>query len=230
MSKNWLVSLGLATEDAPTTPAKPLVLPTTGQPPVSTMTNATTVVYSGAVDVAKESEIIQKLQQSLTEGKMTGPSYLDFAALLANMEKVLAGADERTKFMASFAALSAQGVAPEVVVNTAQHYLEILTSEETGFANMMIDRVKNEVQSKIDEQTQIDKDIEAANKQIQDLSASIMDKNIKKIELGNAAAQAKSGLETYANSFQSAKNHLVEQIQSTVQKFNGYVMPATPAK
>jgi hypothetical protein len=222
---SFLVKLGLATEDAPTastTPAKPITptdLKTVGttNPPVILTTG------TGMVDTAKESEIIEKLKQSLTDGKMVGVSYLDFAILLANMEKVLAGADERTKFMASFAALSSQGVAPEVIVNTAKHYLDILVSEETSFSNMMIDRVKNEVQSKIDEQTQIDKDIEAANKQIQELSASIMDKNIKKIELGNAAAQARSSLETYANTFQSAKNHIVDQIQGTVQKFNGYV-------
>ena len=237
--KNVFVALGLATEDEPKTgvlpdpkhvPPMPPISPLTAPPSFNSQIAQAQAVFQPAqsLDPSKDQEIMDKLQASLMEGKMASASYLDFAALLANMEKMLGGADERTKFMAAFAALSAQGVTPDTVVNTAQHYLDILDSEETGFSNMMIGRVKNEVQSKIDEQNNLDKKITDANEQIQALTKSIMDMNIQKIELGNAAAQAKSGLETYANTFQSAKHHLTEQILSTIQRFQVYVMPTTP--
>ena len=221
-----LVAAGLATEDeAPATPVA--VAPIQTAPSFNQqIAQAQAVFQSSATstDPAKDAEIMEKLQTALVEGKTVSASYYDFATFLSNMEKNLGFADERTKYMAAFAALAAQGVTPDTVVSTSQHYLDILQTEENGFGEMLNKRLKIEVQSKIDEQTQIDQQVAEINKQMQELSQKIMDLNNHKIQLGNDAAQAKAGLEIYANTFTAVKNRLVQQIQTTVMKFSGYII------
>lgn len=107
----------------------------------------------------------------LERSNLPGFDYLEFKQSLAALEKM--NMDKETSIKSAFATASTVGLTKEKLLNTAEHYLKILSKEKAEFEDAMQNQIKVKVEGKKEEVNKLRAMINNYKKEIEKLEAQI---------------------------------------------------------
>lgn len=177
----------------------------------------TPAAASGSVN----NKFLDVLAAALEKNNQQGFDYFEFRQALKNLSKM--SMDEQTRFQSAFAMAQTMGVTPAKLVESAQFYLQVLTSEQARFNEAHAqqrakligsreDDVKNieaQIQQKSQQIAQLTKEIEAGRQQSEQIRQEISDSTVK--------------IESTRADFEATFNSVTAQLQDDVAKIQQYL-------
>lgn len=185
--------------------------------PSSTFNISTSSGKGGKFD----KEIFEKLSSEIEANNIDGVDYFEFKQSLANMQAL--AMDDRSRFMAAFAALSASGLSKDVLVNSLKHYLDIIKQEKSQFGDEMtafndhkVEGISNEIDNIEATIDQKKKRLEEIKREISQLEKAKKSKVQEKEKIENVIAEK-------ASNFEVTVTHIIEQMEGDLNKINQFI-------
>lgn len=159
---------------------------------------------------------------ALEKNNLDGLDYLEFKQSLQALSSM--PMDEATRYKSAFAMAQSMGASPEHLVNTARHYLDILSKEEKKFGQALEHQTKSKVGQQQMEIKSMEEEVTAKANQIKKLTQEI-EATQKKIKTkSNAISNALNKINQTKSDFEASYTMLKGQIESDIvnmQKFLG---------
>ncbi len=166
-------------------------------------------------------KFVDVLLKAIEANNLEGFDYLEFKQSLQNLSSV--DMDEKTRYQSAFAMAKTMGATPSKLVNSAQHYINILKKEETKFGQALQNRKQKQVQDVKQGLVQKEKLIADKQKRIEQLQKEI-EADKKSLEADRAKInQSVAKMEATKQGFVNAYNGVLGQIQSDIEKMNTYI-------
>lgn len=166
-------------------------------------------------------KFVDVLLKAIEANNLEGFDYLEFKQSLQNLSSV--EMDEKTKYQSAFAMAKTMGATPSKLVNSAQHYINILKKEEAKFGQALQNRRQKQVQDVEKGLTQKEKLIIDKQKRIEQLQKEI-EADKKSLEADRSKInQSVAKMEATKQGFVNAYNGVMGQIQSDIKKMNNYI-------
>lgn len=108
--------------------------------------------------------------QLFKDANLPGPDYFEFASMIKAMQSI---SDERARYAAAFAGLSAQGLDKAKLLSTANAYLELLAKDAASFSNTVDAALAEKVKGKQEEMAAKQQRIEQLTREISDLQHQV---------------------------------------------------------
>jgi hypothetical protein len=158
--------------------------------------------------------ISDMLAQSLQENKLSGFDYLKFTSAVEESKAM--GVAEDARFKMTFSTAKQLGVDKPGLVKSGEHYLAVLTQDESDFNTDCANYDKKEIQSRAAKISQIESTITDLTKQLAQLQ---QDHGTLTQELQDETSR----LESRKNAFQVTLQTFRANIQSNLDKINQYL-------
>jgi len=166
-------------------------------------------------------KFVDVLLKAIEANNIDGFDYLEYKQSLQNLASV--EMDEKTKFQSAYAMAKTMGATPSKLVNSAQHYINILKKEEAKFAQALQNQRQKQIQEREQGLTQKEKAIAEKLKQIDQLQKEI-EAGKKSLEEDRAKInQSMAKVEATKQGFVNAYNNVLGQIQADIEKMNKYI-------
>jgi hypothetical protein len=176
-------------------------------------------------DAASEAKILEKLNDAFEKDKPGGIDFLTFFKAIHAMNMI---PDEKVRYQAAFGSLAAQGAQADVILSTADHYLQILADKQRDFEGFLVQQREVRVQSKTAEAEGIRKAIQDKSEQIAKLTQEITQLSTDELNARNEASRSEADLAAYQNTFESVKARVQDEILAIKQKISDHVIASTP--
>jgi len=168
-----------------------------------------------------DEKFVNRLLGAIEENNLKGFDYLEYKQSLQNLDNV--DMDEATKFKSALAMAKTMGATPTNLIDSANHYLKVLSSEEQKFLNAFKHQREVQVSGR-------NADIKKLEDGIAQRKAQI-DKLKKEIEAGEKALEEKKGSINQANAkveatkdgFYHAYHIVTSQISEDIEKMKTYL-------
>lgn len=223
MLKN-LKSLFIVEDEDGKTAAKPKA-PTKVSAPKAKPSEVSPATNSSTESSVRPGKVTQKftdiLLSAMDKANLDGFDYLEYKKSLQSLQKM--NMVEETAYQSAFAMASTMGATPAHLVQTAEHYLKVLTAEEKKFESALANQQQSRVQAQQEEQVALKKTIKDKTAQIQRLQAEIEQHQAKLKKLDNAIGSAVSKIENTKNDFIASYKNLTKQISEDVDKMKKYL-------
>ena len=166
-------------------------------------------------------KFFEVLAKAMEAANQEGFDYFEFKQALANLKNV--PMDDATRFKSAFAMSQAMGVTADKLLNSANHYLDVLKNEQTKF----VKAAENQRQAQVgNKQTQAD-NLEAVMRQkaeqIKQLTAEIAQHGKEVETIKSDISQAVVKVEQTSRDFEATYQLLVGQIQGDVSSMKNYL-------
>ena len=166
-------------------------------------------------------KFMEVLLRAMDANNIEGFDYLEYKQSLNSLEKM--PMDEKTRYQSAMAMAQTLGGSPQQLVQTAQHYINVLKKEEAKFEDALANQTKNQIDSKKQEIKKLDEVIAVKAAEIKKLTAQIDEHQKKQKKLNTEISQATSKVETTKNDFIASFNSLVGQIQKDINNIQQYL-------
>lgn len=225
MFKN-IKSLFILEEETPSTKGSGQQKPTSQQQPAepssapkSTPATSAPQQTSGSGQVTEQfTEILFK---ALQDNNLQGFDYLEFKQSLRSLEKM--PMDEGTRYQSAFAMAQTMGATPAALIQTAEHYLNVLRKEEQKFGEALSAQQQKQIGNKAHEIKQLDEIIQTKTQQIQQLTKEIDEHRQKVVALRKDIDDASVKVESTKNNFIASYQSLVDLISRDVENMKQYL-------
>ncbi len=197
--------------------------PKTEDPEVRVNTAASKNAVSADVDLKGEvsEHFVEILIAAMEKGNLQGFDYLEFKSTLKSLEKLIP--DEPTRYRSAFASAVTMGVSAEKLLETANHYLQVLQKEEEKFEAALTNQQDLQINAREAEMAEIDKQIKEKSAKIKELTEGI-EKHQKELqELNHQLGEAKQKIIKTKNDFEVSYHQIVDKIQADVQNIGKYL-------
>lgn len=161
------------------------------------------------------------LFKALQDNNLQGFDYLEFKQSLRSLEKM--PMDEGTRYQSAFAMAQTMGATPAVLIQTAEHYLNVLKKEESKFDEALSAQQQKQIGNKSHEIKQLDEIINTKTQQIQQLTKEIDEHRQKMVALRKDIDDASIKVETTKNNFIASYQSLVDLISRDVENMKRYL-------
>lgn len=185
-------------------------VPTKAKATTPTTTYVPPTVQTPEIDAT----FAKALEQSLQESKLSGFDYLKFISTTEEMKTY--GTPEETRFKMAFSAAKQIGMDKGKLVDSGQHYLDVLKQDEAEFNAECTRFEKEEIQSKETRISQLDTKVASLSEQ---LTKATQDR----ATLAEEVQEKKTGLDTRRASFQTTLKSFVSTIEANIAKINTYL-------
>lgn len=172
---------------------------------------------TGKADTA----IAESLAAALESSNLDGYDYFEFAKTLDVLSVTIPS--EQVKFQSAFATASVMGISKDKLIETANHYLNVLQTEAQKFGKFVEMQVEENVTSKEGSLTEKDNLIKEKAAQIQQLTEDINVLTQEKTEIENMVAENKIKIEKIQNNFVATIKVFVEKIKKDIEKISTYI-------
>jgi len=166
-------------------------------------------------------KFVNVLLKAIEANNLEGFDYLEFKQSLQNLAAM--DMDEKTKYQSAFAMAKTMGVTPSKLVNSAQHYINVLKKEENKFS----DALKNQKQKQVVNREQGIKGLEEAvvkkQQMIEKLQKEIEADKQKLEKQKTAINESVAKVQATKEGFISAYHSVLGQIQGDIDKMNSYL-------
>jgi hypothetical protein len=186
------------------------------------------LLSAGSKDAGPDSKFSERLSKALEENNLEGIDFFEFRRTLDALVGVIG--DEPTRYRAAFGSLVAQGAKGEDLVQTADHYLQVLDRKELSFGEYIEGQKKERIQAKLNEADRIKAQIQEKSQQIAKLTQDIGELTRSEVEARNTASLARSEIEALQGSFASTKARFVSDIRGIQDRIRMYVLNSTQAQ
>lgn len=166
-------------------------------------------------------KFLKVLLSSMDTNNLEGFDYLEFKQFLKSLGEVQM--EEQTKFQSAFATAQTMGATVPVLVNSAEHYLELLEGEKQKFGEAVKKQRARLLEQRQAEIQKLEQAITDKEKQIEKLTGEIAahKKRVESEKENMSKAENKIGKTT--NDFTETYATLVSQIQSDIDKIKTYL-------
>jgi hypothetical protein len=145
-----------------------------------------------------------------------GPDYYEFYKMMEALETAIP--DEKTRFSATFASLSIQGLTKQNIIDTANKYKTIIEHDKVDFDKALAEKTKVEVDQRQNELLQLDNKIKTNSEQIQKLTKEISDSQIQIAKLKAEVVDEQNKIAKNNSSYQVASQAIMNKINTDIQK------------
>lgn len=188
----------------------------------STKTTASTTSTPATPSPGKvSSKFINILLKAMDSNNLEGFDYLEFKQSLKSLEKM--PMDDATRYQSAFAMAQTMGATPQKLMETANHYLKILATEEKKFEQALVAQRQKQIGSKESQIKKLEEIVTSKATQIKQLTKEIEEhqkqSNVLKKEIGGAVVK----VESTKNDFIASYKKLIGQINADVENMKKYL-------
>jgi len=166
-------------------------------------------------------KFINRLLGALEENNLKGFDYLEYKQSLQNLGNV--EMDEGTKYKSALAMAKTMGASQANLVSSANHYLKVLSSEETKFIEAFKNQQNLQVSTRNKEIQTLEAGIANKQKQIEQLKKQIEAETKALEDRKNSINQANAKVQATKDGFYHAYHIVVDQIKADVDKMKKYL-------
>jgi hypothetical protein len=177
--------------------------------------NASSSVNNDAKPDVKFTDLLLKAIES---NNMEGFDYLEFKNSLKSIEAVIP--DESMRYKSAFEMAKTMGLTKEKLIQSAQHYVNILASEDKKFKDALSNQKAKQIQSRADQLASIEKSIIDKQKMIENLSKEIETSKSQLEAVRTEINEAVVKIDTTNQQFVASYNLVFGQIDEDIQKIN----------
>jgi len=154
------------------------------------------------------------LENALAKQSQPGFDYLKFKQSLSQLAGL--NLDMTTSLKSAFATASTMGVTKDSLVQSARHYLTILSDEKKQFDEALNKQVQQRIATKKDELRQLQQQIEEHKRQIAKLEKQIVEFQTKISRSDEEVAEAKASIDQTKLKFESTYQQFVSAIETDI--------------
>jgi len=222
-----LKGLFVEVEEEPKKPEAPVEAAPQAVPVVSGMPVAVTAAPAQVASVAPpmngtiNAEMAEMLASAIEAADLDGFDYLEFKDSLTGMASV--PMTEQQKFMAVFATAQTMGLTKGSLINSIDHYLNVLAQKKAEFAGHVEQQIAAEVTARDEAIAANEQQIEQASAQMQELTAKIQELTVKNQELNNEKIQAGQNIQSTQSSFDATFGMVAGKLTEDKTKIETYL-------
>ena len=168
-----------------------------------------------------DSKFINVLLKAIDENNLEGFDYLEYKQSLQSLAKM--DMDEATRYQSAFAMAKTMGASPKKLIDSAQHYIKILATEDKKFKDALSNQRNKQVKGREEKLKTVQNSIEQKKKQIEKLTKEIESEQQKLGEVRNSIQEASAKIELTNSQFQLAYNSVQAQIEQDINKMSTYL-------
>ncbi len=161
------------------------------------------------------------LFKAIEHNNLEGFDYLEFRNSLLSLEKMVT--DEKTRYQSAAAMAETLGVTPEQILNSADHYLNVLKAEEQKFQEALNNQQQNQIGSKQAELKKLDDVVKQKSARIQQLQKEIEADQKKATLLSNEIEKATVKIRQTSADFEASFASVANRIAEDMQKIKNYL-------
>ncbi len=191
----------------------------TAAPPASAA--ATPVTPAPAASGNPDDKFLEALASALERSNQEGFDYLEFRQALKNLSGM--NLDEQTVFRSAFGTASTMGVTPARLLESIQHYLQVMSGEKQKFDEAHEQQRARLIGNREAEAQSLEKLIQEKNEQIARLSREIEEHQAKKAEIAAEITESTRKIETTRANFEASFATVTEQISNDAVKIRQYL-------
>ncbi len=161
------------------------------------------------------------LLRAMEQQNLDGFDYLEYKQSLRSLEKM--PMDEKTRFQSAFAMAQTMGASPEKLIQTAQHYLDVLRNEENKFEKALASQRQKQIGSKEGQIAKLGEVIREKNEKIKELTQEIKQHEQEMTNLKDEIGDAVVKVETTKNDFIASYEALAKQIANDMENMKNFL-------
>lgn len=169
----------------------------------------------------RDSKFVDVLLKAIEANNLEGFDYLEYKQSLQNLSSM--SMDEKTKYQSAFAMAKTMGVTPGKLVESANHYVNVLQKEKNKFGEALSNQKQSQIVAKENELKQMEQGILQKEKQIEQLKVEIEKHKSALQGRKDAINQAATKVEATKSNFLYAFNMVMGQIQADVDNMKKYI-------
>ncbi len=166
-------------------------------------------------------KFVDVLLKAIEANNLEGFDYLEFKQSLQNLSAM--DMDEQTKYQSAFAMAKTMGVTPSKLVNSAQHYINVLKKEENKFSDALKNQKQKQVVNREQGITQLEEMIVKKQQMIEKLQQEIEADKQKLDKQKTAINESVAKVQATQDGFINAYHSVLGQIQKDIEKMNTYL-------
>ncbi len=161
------------------------------------------------------------LFRAMSEQNMEGFDYLEYKKSLNSLREM--PMDEQTRYQSAFAMAQTMGTTPQHLIQTAQHYIDVLHKEEQKFRQALANQEKLQIESKEQEIRKLEEMMQSKAEKIAQLTREIEEHRQEKTGLQQEMRSAAEKVEATKLDFMASYNSLLGQIEKDVDSMKQYL-------
>lgn len=158
---------------------------------------------------------------AMDKNNLDGFDYLEYKQSLQSLQNM--DMDEATRYQSAFAMAKTMGATPKNLLETANHYLNILKTEEQKFGQALVSQKDKQIGNRQQRLDQLAKGIEHKRKQIAQLTKEIEAHEQESAEIKQQITDSTVKVENTKNNFVVTYQLLTSQIQEDIRKMQSYL-------
>ncbi len=161
------------------------------------------------------------LLNALEENNIDGFDYMEYKRSLESLKKM--SMDEGTRYQSAFAMAQTMGVSAPDLINSTQHYINVLVQEEKKFQQAVSNQQSSQIKAKEEEIKNLGATIKSKEEQIKQLQIQIDQhkKDMEKMQSSISGEAAK--IQATKSNFLASYQLLLSQIQADHENMKKYL-------
>ncbi len=158
---------------------------------------------------------------AMDKSNLDGFDYLEYKQSLQSLQGM--NMDESTRYQSAFAMAKTMGATPKKLLETANHYLTVLKTEEQKFGQALVNQKEKQIGDRRQRIEQLDQAAEQKRKQIEQLTKEIEAHEQESAQIKEQITSATVKVENTKNNFIVTYQLLTGQIQEDIRKMQSYL-------
>ncbi len=158
---------------------------------------------------------------AMDKSNLDGFDYLEYKQSLQSLQGM--NMDESTRYQSAFAMAKTMGATPKKLLETANHYLTVLKTEEQKFGQALVNQKEKQIGDRRQRIEQLDQAAEQKRKQIEQLTKEIEAHEQESGQIKEQITDATVKVENTKNNFVVTYQLLTGQIQEDIRKMQTYL-------
>ncbi len=167
------------------------------------------------------SKFTDTLLHAMEAANLDGFDYLEYKRSMQSLKKM--SMDEATIYQSAFAMAQTMGATPAQLVETAQHYVEVLKKEEEKFESALSNQQDKKIGAQKKKQATLQQTIKEKEEQIKQLQEQIKQHQGELTALDGQIKSATERMESTKNNFIASYNLLAGQVVDDIEKMKKYL-------
>lgn len=194
----------------------------TAPPPKSSASTPSTPAASPApASGSISSKFVDVLAAALEKNNQEGFDYFEFRQALKNLAKM--PMDEQTRFQSAYAMAQTMGATPAKLVESAKHYLNVLSEEQSHFGEAHAQQKSKLIGNREEEAKNLEAAMQQKAEQIKQLTQEIEQNRQKSEQIRKEISEATVKIESTKADFEATFSSVVAQIQDDVAKIQQHL-------
>lgn len=169
-------------------------------------------------DAKVDPKFTDLLLRAIESNNMDGFDYLEYKNSLKSIESVIP--DEPMRYKSAFEMAKTMGLSKEKLMQSANHYLTVLTSEDKKFKDALENQKAKQIQGRTDQLATIEKAIVDKQKMIDNLTKEIEASKDQLKSVRNEINDAVVKIDVTNQQFMTSYNLVYGTIYSDIEKIN----------